>query len=1044
MKNQFESPFFILRTPLLPYSNLSNFLEKHISLNSVLEQLNNTLIKEALYFGSKDLYTEFAVLSSADLQTIEKKSKKKLLQSLFLYYQRMSSRSTPFGLFAGISVGKWSNSIKLDLENNNIRRFLSLDTEYLAGLIRNLSQQPVVKENLIYFSNNTVFKKGKSWRYIEAEVIKMDSKYSNYEYKYRYSAIENNPINSLIIKKTEYGATFKSLLQTLTDFGFNELESKIYLEDLIANKVIINDVEPINSGLDYLETIVQKFEHITDPSLALIAEISSSINNFNTKKEDLGPDNIQYYNALLKKTKIFDTTHVSKNVFQMNMFREDPNEIPSKELEQVEESVKVLIHLNNNLESPKLEKFKKDFEEKYDARTVPLLELFDKESGLQFGQRPSFDLPGESPQIKWNDKTKYKFQLYKKHLSTNEQEIKICETPDDLFSKTIRLPDVMTMIGAIDKSHASNSKIRFTIRTIVTSSPLNILGRFCFNKDLLHLVKELAILEEKANPGVLMAEIVHQPSDRAGNITMRPHLRDFEIPVLTRSTLSKHKILRLSDLHVFMRSNQLILWSKKYNKEVRPKLSNAHNYNTSNLDIYRFLCSLQYQYEGGAISWDWEFLKDEQFLPRITYHGSVLSPMIWNIKFDQLYPVMKNSQEAMSIFKDKLASLNVPEEIILNIPEKEVVLNIKNDFCLEILFDELKKKGQIQLLENLFYKNNSLVKSTAGGYTNEIIIPLVKKNLVVNQGVQEPPVFVSKSIKRDFPPGSNWCYLNIYMNHGFADKFLLQLHKSFLKKVTLGKSLTKWFFIRYTDPYFHLRIRFYTDRSGHRKLYMNRIVSFLTKHLKNGTVTSFNFDTYVRELERYGSSNINLSEDLFFQSSELCIALIGFLNKNKNTDQNRFATCVIGVDFILDSFGLTLEEKYKLVNDSQIINSLTFKTRRTLTEKLFLKTSMEEIKRAISYKKELDVNNQNNETQKIFSQFKSSFSVICIKIKMTINGDETMLYKIILSHIHMFVNRLSNKDSKQFEILSFDNLAQIYSSTLKKEKVAKANILKNG
>lgn len=64
-----------------------------------------------------------------------------------------------------------------------------------------------------------------------------------------------------------------------------------------------------------------------------------------------------------------------------------------------------------------------------------------------------------------------------------------------------------------------------------------------------------------------------------------------------------------------------------------------------------------------------------------------------------------------------------------------------------------------------------------------------------------------KSIQRTFLPGCQWVYIKLYTGNKIADDMLIQVISPVIKELKKKTYIDKWFFIRYTDPDFHLRIR---------------------------------------------------------------------------------------------------------------------------------------------------------------------------------------------------------------------------------------------
>ena len=117
---------------------------------------------------------------------------------------------------------------------------------------------------------------------------------------------------------------------------------------------------------------------------------------------------------------------------------------------------------------------------------------------------------------------------------------------------------------------------------------------------------------------------------------MRPAFRKYEIPYLSNSTLPKKQQITLDDLYLSVKYDRLILRSKRVNKQIAPRLGNAHNYSFNALPVYHFLCDLQTQNIRGGLYFDWGSLKDKfVFLPRVEIENVIVSPATWQLNKDQ-------------------------------------------------------------------------------------------------------------------------------------------------------------------------------------------------------------------------------------------------------------------------------------------------------------------------------------------------------------------------------------------------------------------------
>lgn len=97
------------------------------------------------------------------------------------------------------------------------------------------------------------------------------------------------------------------------------------------------------------------------------------------------------------------------------------------------------------------------------------------------------------------------------------------------------------------------------------SSAANLSARFCSEKsEVKDFTKSVTDKEKELDPNVLLAEIVHLPEARIGNVIRRPLLRDYEIPYLAFSSLPVENQITVDDLYISLRGNKIVLRSKNW------------------------------------------------------------------------------------------------------------------------------------------------------------------------------------------------------------------------------------------------------------------------------------------------------------------------------------------------------------------------------------------------------------------------------------------------------------------------------------------------
>jgi hypothetical protein len=173
--------------------------------------------------------------------------------------------------------------------------------------------------------------------------------------------------------------------------------------------------------------------------------------------------------------------------------------------------------------------------------------------------------------------------------------------------------------------------------------------------------------------------------------------------------------------------NKIILRSKKYNKEILPRLTTAHNY-SKGLPIYYFLCMLQHQ-NNKSLYFNWgTFFANKRFLPRVKFQNIILSPAQWRFSISD---IPKQTNDSFEYYYEKIIEWKnqnkLPELVQIVEGDNKLLLDFDQKDLVQIFIKHLKTKKIILLEEFLFQKNvNHLVKRKNDFFTNEFIVCLRK------------------------------------------------------------------------------------------------------------------------------------------------------------------------------------------------------------------------------------------------------------------------------------------------------------------------------
>ncbi len=724
---------FVLRTPLYPVTFLKELTSKKIISDQDFKNiLNESIVQEALFLASPPLYNELQKWQNNEINDVKKAER--LKYSLLKYISRMSSRCTPFGLFAGCTLGNFGQQTKLTIEDQKSHaRHTRLDMNYLVALSQDLAKEKNIKDQLLFYPNTSIYKVGGQLRYVEYH-------YKTTRRQHQIVAVDDSKYLNKVLELANQGVNIHDLSQCLVDDEITLEETKGFIDELISSQLLVSELEPSVTGPEFLEQILNVLTKLkdVDQKVAILNDVENQLKKID---ECIG-NRIENYSTISEKLKELNTSFDLKYLFQTDLFIHAKT--ASIDASMVE-SVKKGLSLFNKISIPQKDtffnQFKEAFYERFEHREVSLSKALDVEMGVGYKQNqasadvnPLVDdlvLPRTNKHttqdIKWSSVDSIFQKKIIQAIADKEYTIKITDKDfKDFDENWDDLPDTMsTMVEFVIIDGVQ--KIRCS--SIGGSSAANLLGRFCHgNKQLDKYTEQIIGFETMTNQDKILAEIVHLPESRTGNILMRPSFRKYEIPYLAKSILPKKSQITIDDLTISVKNgSSVFLKSNKHNKEVVPHLTNAHNYSNNSLPVYQFLCDLQTQNKRGFLGINLgPFVHEYTFIPRIEYENLILSEATWNIKASSIIALLKamGSDEniEMELIKFK-KQFNIPSFALLADGDNELLVNFENITSVKMLLETVKKRDSFSLKEFLFSEVGVVKSADAKSYyTNEIIL----------------------------------------------------------------------------------------------------------------------------------------------------------------------------------------------------------------------------------------------------------------------------------------------------------------------------------
>jgi thiopeptide-type bacteriocin biosynthesis protein len=388
----------------------------------------------------------------------------------------------------------------------------------------------------------------------------------------------------------------------------------------------------------------------------------------------------------------------------------------------------------------------------------------------------------------------------------------------------------------------------------------------------------------------------------------RPVLRGYEIPYLGRSGAPPSRQLPLSDLLVSVRDERIVLRSRRLGREVIPRLTTAHNHAGHGLGVYRFLCALQCQQVTPGITWDWGPLGQAPFLPRVVSGRLILSRARWNLAESDLAAFGEPRGASQFAAVQRLRERRrMPRYVALADGDNELAADLDNVLSIEALAHEMRGRTSASFVEMVPGPDQLCASGPEGPFTHQVIVPFARSS-PQPPAAQPPARPAATSCTRRFPPGSEWLYLKLFTGTATADQVLRRAARAVGSSLQAGGA-DQWFFIRYADPDWHLRLRIHGAPDKLLRETLPLLTRVLAPLLETGQLWRVQLDTYEREVERYGGeAGIRLAERIFHADSDAVLAIMGQLTGDAGAEL-RWRVALRGIDLLFDDLGLTLEQK---------------------------------------------------------------------------------------------------------------------------------------
>lgn len=1018
----------IVRSPIYPYNN-----DK--SLEDVLALLDDNFFLEALYIASPLLYDECMKLKAGDLKTAKEKTK--VVNSLHRYITRMTTRSTPFGLFSTCGVAVWDNDGSSQVEAaESFSRHTRLDMHLLYNLLSSIISQPDIQRHLKYFPNSSRYVVGTEVRYIEYV-------YKNGLRKYKISGVTHNQYVEKVLRHSQAGITRDELTALIASGPISQEQSSGFITDLINSQLLVSDFEvaltsPNDFAQQIKDTLQQLFtisggeaiKHALDFFAAIIDDLKVLDSN--------AVNSIVSYRSIIEKLKAYYPEVKEARAFHIDSYRHNTNiRINVKVKGDLLQLLHYLKSLNAdayNTDEP-MQAFKRMFLQRYESQTMLLVDVLDHDFGIGYPVNKkseaaylvddiTFNIKVRESTIRLSAKDKWLLTILRDHKNKDAQVIELDKQTIPTYNADDTFRGVPPTFSAMFRVTNKESET-ILFEGFFGPSGAPVLGRFAHgNPEIKRVIEKIVLAEESVSENCVFAEIVHMPDNRITNIIKHPIFRKYEIPYLAKTSVHTSHVIELNDLFVKVENDEIVLFSKRFNKRIIPCKTHMHNIYNNTLPLYHFLGSLQSQGIDRSINFSWgNLMQLFTFLPRVCYKKIIVSPAMWSLNPSAFAHFNKASGEILHLVAQLREEFKLPRKVLYSEGDNELLVDFSDVISVETWLSLIKNKPSILLKEFLWAED--VDENT---HLHQYIATIVNKE---KRRFTTPELARSAHAKtvitRDFPMGSEWLYLKLYCGPGSVDMLLSKLIAPVIKGLNQQELIIEWFYIKYRDPEFHLRLRIRLKQNTDAQRVFGFINHFIAESQMHSLIWKTQLDTYSREIERYGAQTIALCETIFWIDSKSAIELLGTLSNDEN-EVLKFLWSLRLTDEILNASEFDLERKRAFVELARKSFQVEFGTNKNSMDSINFKytTYKEQIASIMGEHIEGKYPKIAQIIQRKMSEMTPLLQeVIRLQKEHALENDS---FRVMSSIIHMMLNRLITQKERTHELLIYEFLSKYYTT----------------
>jgi thiopeptide-type bacteriocin biosynthesis protein len=853
------------RAPMLPAHVAHDLFCASDPLEATRDLLNaSPMFDTALYLASKSLYDSLLPWRAG--KPIKKR--RAPLKAL-AYALRMSTRSTPFGLFARTGVVSESEATVVSIGSNPSSVFGNIDMAWISNLCAALERDLLVRDALPVVANDLIVVCGDRAYVRHPERLRRgDDPSDRTALHYETITLRWSETLQRVMALAEGSQPLGELVGTIAQALSMDGKIARELTERLLQIGALVFVRPIGSlGLEWLRKTLREADSAIANDLDDIARLTKHLGTHTA--ESLTSEHLSTLAAAFNNISSFDGSPL-----QINAVQTFDGSLPDRVLADVAELGNLLLA---NARPRPLDAYRDRFMQRYegDSRKIPLLELVDPEIGLGVPEDTS------RPRAERNSRgDEARMHLIARALRDRSLEVRVTPAERDRLIPPVNRVvsngcEIGFQIAARDASSLDRGEYAMRpVYGINTDGPYKTTHRFAAGLGRMFIERMHAANAAHAYHGPLPVELVFTPKEaHYANLLQVP---ESGFAVASRREHLPDGVTRIEpcDILIGIEHGRFVAYSKKHARRLLVRESYMLQVPFFAPPHIRLLSLIGKQDHIAPRLFSWDGLSSSPFTPRVRSGRLVLAVARWSVSRAELE--QHKDVGLMAYLQSWREQWNVPRWVYLVERDLKMLLDLDSPLAADLIADQMTNSNDgypidaVMHFEEMFPDFDHLWLTQGNErYFHEFVAAVSGEQAT---DVPSAPVRINLGRAKPYGPGSDWTFLKLYGPASEMDAMI----RSVIGSLVAGMAdcgVERFFFLRYADPDPHLRVRFHAPGRGGEVL--TRVSTTLGALSEGGTIGRYTFDTYEPEIERYGGElGLPHAETLFAEDSARILDLM--------------------------------------------------------------------------------------------------------------------------------------------------------------------------